>query len=187
VVALQLYEGRTLDIVTQAERLETLSGLRANLDSYGRATIVLDAVDQVTSDGEANPALYKLLTGALRELDGSGNVLVVPAFVAKLLALEGVQPMVDACVVCGATEDLVTLQVHDGGVACRSCRRGGQTISEGARRALSLLMRGRIREVLENTPEAVGQELEMLAARMIEQHIERRLKSSTVIYEQFNH
>lgn len=186
LVQLQLYEGRTLDIVTQAERVEPLAGLRANLDNYGRATIVLEAVEQITADGEANPALYKLLIGALRELDQSGNALVVPAFVAKLLALEGVQPMVDACVGCGATEDLATLQLHDGGVFCRSCRRAGQPISEEARRALSLLFSGRVRQVLDATTPATAQELETVCARMIEQHIERRLQSSAVVYEQLN-
>lgn len=186
LVQLQLYEGRNLDIVTQAERVEPLANLRADLDSYGRASIVLEAVDQITADGEPNPALYKLLTGALRELDQSRNVLVVPAFAAKLLILEGVQPMVDACVACGSTEDLVTLQLHEGGVFCRQCRRGGQPISEPARQALWLLFNGRVRQVLDATTEAVGQELEMLAARMIEQHIERRLQSSSVVYEQLN-
>jgi DNA repair protein RecO (recombination protein O) len=186
VVQLQLYEGRNLDIVTQAERIEHLAALRADLESYGRASIVLEAVDQITTDGEPSPALYKLLTGALRELDQSGNVLVVPAFVAKLLALEGVQPLVDACVGCGRTEDLVTLQLHDGGVSCRSCRRGGQPITEEVRQALSHLLAGRVRHVLDTTPLAVGHELEMLASRLIEQHIERRLQSSSVIYEQLD-
>jgi DNA repair protein RecO (recombination protein O) len=186
LVQLQLYEGRNLDIVTQAERIEPLSTLRSDLDSYGRATILLEAVDQISSDGDPNPALFKLLVGALRELDQSKNALVVPAFVAKLLALEGVQPMVDACVVCGSPDDLVVLELHEGGVLCRNCRRGGQPISEAARVALCLLFAGRVRQVLDTTSEAVTQELEMLACRMIEQHIERRLQSSTVIYEQYD-
>jgi len=184
MVSLQLYEGRNLDIVTQAERTEPLAGLRADLDRYGRATIMLEAVDHVSTEGESNPALYKLLTGALRELDGSGNALVVPAFVTRLLALEGVQPQVDECVGCGATEGLVVLAVHEGGMLCRSCRRGGQAITEEARQALSALVAGRVRQVLETTSVPAGQELELVAARMIEQHIERRLQSSSVIYEQ---
>lgn len=186
IVALQLYEGRNLDIVTQVERLVSLPELRSNLDSYGRAAVVLEAVDQSANEGESNPALFKLLTGALRELDGSGNALVVPAFVAKLLALEGVRPMVEQCVSCGSEDDLHTIQLHEGGVLCRRCGRGGQPISDEARRALCHVFDGRVRHVLDTTSDAVAQELEALAARMIEQHIERRLKSSAVIYEQLN-
>jgi len=186
VVQLQLYEGRNLDIVTQAERIDALPNLRSDLDNYGRATILLEAVDQVANEGDSNPALFRLLTGALRELNESGSGVVVPAFVAKLLALEGVQPMVDACVGCGASEDLVTIQLHEGGVLCRKCRRGGQPISDAARRAFSLVFEGRVRQVLDTTTPEVAKELEALAAKMIEQHIERRLQSSAVIYEQLN-
>lgn len=186
IVQLQLYEGRNLDIVTQAERLVSLPALRSDLDSYGRAAILLEAVDQVAVEGESDPALFKLLTGALQELAESGSPLVVPAFVAKLLALEGVQPMVDACVACGTGEDLVAIQLHEGGVLCRNCRRGGQPISEEARRALCLVFEGRVRQVLDTTSDEVASELESLASRMIEQHIEKRLRSSAVIYEQLH-
>jgi DNA repair protein RecO (recombination protein O) len=185
LVQLQLYEGRNLDIVTQAERLRAMPSLRTNLDSYGRSAVLLEAVDQTTGEGEANPAMFKLLTGALAELDRSASSLVVPAFAAKLLALEGVQPMVDACVSCGAEDGLVAFQLHEGGVLCRRCRRG-QPISEAARLALSAIFAGRVRHVLDTTSDTVAQELEALAARMIEQHIERRLQSSAVIYEQLH-
>ncbi|MEM9891159.1 MAG: DNA repair protein RecO [Actinomycetota bacterium] len=184
MVRLQLYEGRNLDIVTQAERVEPLATLRADLDRYARASILLEAIDHTANEGESNPAMYKLLAGALRELDSSGNALVVPAFVAKLLALEGVQPMVDACVSCGEEDNLIVIQIHEGGVLCRSCANGGQRITEPARHALSAVLRGRVRHVLDTTSAPVAQELETLAARLLEQHIERRLHSSAVLYEQ---
>jgi DNA repair protein RecO (recombination protein O) len=182
MVRLQLYEGRNLDIVTQAERVAPLASLRADLDRYGRASILLETVDQTTSEREPDPALYRLLTGALTELDRTGNRLIVPAFAAKLLALEGVRPMVEACVSCGSEEGLVAIALHEGGVLCRNCRRG-LPISEAARVALSLVFDGRVRHVLDTTPVEVTQELETLAARMIEQHIEQRLRSSAVLYE----
>ncbi|MEM7340632.1 MAG: DNA repair protein RecO [Actinomycetota bacterium] len=186
VVRLQLYEGRNLDIVTQAERVEPLAKLREDLDRYGRTAVLLEAVDQTAVEGESSPALFKLLTGALRELDETGNALVVPAFVAKLLTLEGVQPLLDACVSCGSEHDLRTLQLHEGGMICRSCGPGGQLISEPARLALIDVFAGRVRHVLSSTDGATAVELETLAARLLEQHIERRLQASAVLYEQMN-
>ena len=183
IVQLQLYEGRNLDIVTQAERVENLDALRADLDRYGRASVLLEVIDAVTEDGESNPAMYKLVTGALRELDRAGNPLVVPTFVARLLVLEGVQPLVDACVRCEATENLVAIQIHEGGVLCRNCR-SGEPISDAARLALGQVFDGHVRQVLESTPADVARELETLAARLIEQHTERRLRASAVLYEQ---
>lgn len=182
VVHLQCYEGRNLDIVTQVESREIFLDLRADVDRFGRAAVLLEIVDQVAVEAEGNPALYKLLVGALAELNRTGNPMVVPAFVAKVLVLEGVQPFLDACVSCETTENLVALDISQGGILCRECRRGDQ-ISNEARQALMQLFDGQVRAVLETTSAGVVNELQNLAARMIEQHIERRLRTSDVLHQ----
>ena len=63
---------------------------------------MLEAVDQVAQEREPNPALYRMLTGALRTLGEPRNPLVTPAFFWKLLSLEGFHPMLDGCARCGA-------------------------------------------------------------------------------------
>jgi DNA repair protein RecO (recombination protein O) len=185
VIDLQLYEGRSLDIVTQAETVQLHRGLRTDIDRFGRAGILLEIVDQVGLEDEGNPALFKLLTGALAELDREGNPLVVPAFAAKVLALEGVQPMLEECVRCGATDRLVTIQIHEGGVLCQNCRQG-EPVSDAARRALVMIFAGRVRHVLETTEPETAAELEHLASRMMEQHLERRLRTSALLHGQIH-
>lgn len=185
-VHLQLHEGRNLDVVTQAETIEVRDALRTDMNRWGRTAIVLETIDHVASEGESNPALFKLASGALSEIERSGNPLVLPAFAARLLALEGVQPMLDQCVSCGSEDRLVAISLHAGGVLCTDCRRG-DPISDGARAALKLVALGRVKEVLEGTDAAVGDELELLAGKLIEQHIERRLNSVSVLYQQLQH
>ncbi len=181
IVNLQLYEGRNLDIVTQAERTVPLVAARSDLDLYSRLSTVLEIVDQIGIEGESNAALYKLTVGAATELDRTKNGLVVTAFIAKVLKLEGVQPVVDRCVVCGVTEPLVAFALHEGGVLCHSCRRGHQ-LSEEARLCLVAVFEGRVRHVLDTTPPEVALELQTLSAAIIEQHLERRLKSQDVLH-----
>ncbi|MFT7599969.1 MAG: DNA repair protein RecO (recombination protein O) [Acidimicrobiales bacterium] len=182
VAFLQLYEGRNLDIITQAETAVVQPLLRSDLERFGRASVLLEIVDQVAIEGEANQAMYKVLTGALAELERAGNPLVVPAFVAKVLVLEGVQPLLDACVRCGTGEDLVAIDLSEGGVLCREHRQG-EPISAATRSAFQAVFEGRVREVLEHTPPSTVHELEGMASRMIEQHLERRLRSSAVFAE----
>src|SRR6266545_5086277 len=67
-VDLLLYEGRELDIVTQAETLDHFGGLRDDYERLSRAVSMLEAADQVALEREANPQLYKMLVGALRAL-----------------------------------------------------------------------------------------------------------------------
>src|SRR6188768_202123 len=46
-VALQLYEGRELDIVTQAESLDHFKANREDLDRLTRGVTLLEAADQI--------------------------------------------------------------------------------------------------------------------------------------------
>ncbi|MEZ5167339.1 MAG: DNA repair protein RecO C-terminal domain-containing protein [Acidimicrobiales bacterium] len=59
-----------------------------------------------------------MLVRALRTLDERDSPLVVAAFFLKLLAHEGVQPELDACVGCGADGPFPAFDLDDGGVRC---------------------------------------------------------------------
>src|SRR4051795_1547234 len=60
-VALQLYEGRELDTVTQAESLDTFASIREDLDRIGRAMGMLEAVEQISQDREPHRRVFELL------------------------------------------------------------------------------------------------------------------------------
>src|SRR6186997_563480 len=103
-VALQCYRGRELDIVTQVETIDANRALREHYGCLTHAVSMLEAVDQVAQERERNTALYRMLTAALRTLAEDPSPIVSAAFFWKLLALEGFQPMLDACARCGAEE-----------------------------------------------------------------------------------
>ncbi len=177
----QFYEGRSdLDIVDQVETVTRLTNLRSDLDRYGRAATMLEIADQVTVDAEPHPTLFKVLTGALIELDKTGNPLIIPSFVTKVLELDGVQPQVTACVACGRNNQLVALDIVEGGTFCVEHRRG-EPISEGARLALAAVLDRRVRQVLDDTDPMVAAELEVLGAKLAENHLERRLRSPRTV------
>ena len=143
-VRLLLYRGRELDIVSQAESVESLAPLLGDLDRASQAMAVLEAVDQLALEREPNPQLYRMLVGVLRTIAGGRSPLIVPAFFWKLLAAEGLRPELDACVRCGGVEPDVTLVAFDldeGGVLCRSCR-SGAAISPAALRCCGPILGG---------------------------------------------
>lgn len=175
-VALQLHQGRTLDLVTQVESIELFDGLRDDLDTLRRAVSMLEVVDQVAQEGEPDAALYRMLAGALRTLADTGKAVVVPAFFCKVLAHDGVRPITDRCAECGTTEDLVAFDLLHGGVLCRTHRRG-QPISAAALGLLTDVLGGRMNQVIDQEPNAASIEFEGLATGTIEVHLERRLRS----------
>ncbi|MDP9441175.1 MAG: DNA repair protein RecO [Actinomycetota bacterium] len=175
-VALQLYEGRELDTVTQVETLDHFRTIREDLGRVGRATSVLEAVDQVSQEGEPNGALYRMLVGALRSLAAHNSPALVAGFYWKLLSQEGFHPLLDVCASCGADGPFVAFDLSQGGVLCRLCRRG-HPVSREALRLVSRMLGGDLAAVLAELPSPATAEVEALATRAVEHHIERRLKS----------
>lgn len=178
-VALLCYEGRNLDTITQAEALEHFRPVREDLGRLGRALILLEVVDAVVQEGEDDPRLYQMLLGALRTLAAGEAPLLVPAFIWKLLDQQGFRPTLDACARCGTTGDVEALEAFDpgeGGVLCRACRRGTR-ITPDAVALLRRILGGDLVGVLAESATTASAELEHLATRTLEHHLERRLRT----------
>lgn len=187
-VALQCYRGRDLDTVTQVETLEVHRSLREDYTLLTHAVPMLEAVDQVAPDREPDPALYRMLAGALRTLAERANPLVTPAFFWKLLVLEGVHPVLDGCARCGNEPDddpasaLVAFDLDEGGACCRSCARGGgRPLSPAALALLRRILGGDLNRVLAEDPGEATHEVEQLGIRALEHHGERRLRSTALL------
>lgn len=183
-VSVQCYEGRNLDIVTQVESVDAFRAVREDLDRMRRALSMLEAVDAVSQEGEPNPQLYRMLVGGLASLDEQDSPLIVSAFFWKLLALEGVQPMLDACASCGVEAGdgvLVALDLTQGGALCRGCRRG-PAVSADALLLLKRVLGGDLARVLREPPSPAAYELEYLADESLEIHLERRLRTRHLLH-----
>ena len=75
---------------------------------------------------------------------------------------------------------LVAFDLESGGLLCRTCRRG-QSVSPEAVELLRLILGGRLNEALAAPPTPAGHEVDHLATRAVEHHLERRLRSVTVL------
>jgi DNA repair protein RecO (recombination protein O) len=176
-VAVLMYQGRgELEVVNQAETLDHFRAVREDLDRLSKATSMLEVVDQVAQEREPAPALYRMLVGALRALAARDAPLLMPAFFWKLLALEGLEPVLDRCATCGATDGLVAFDVAEGGALCRSCRQG-VPISADALELMRRILGGDLAGVLNEPAGPATHEVEHLAGRTVEHHLERRLRS----------
>jgi DNA repair protein RecO (recombination protein O) len=183
-VRLLLYRGRSsdssaLDIVSQAESVEPLAPLLADLDRVSQAMAALEAADQLALEREPNEPLYRMVVGVLRTIAQRPSPLVVPAFYWKLLAAEGLGPELDACVRCGGDSDSsppVAFDLAEGGVLCRNCR-SGVPVSADALTLLRAILGGRLNDALAAPESPATHEVATLATKALEHHLERRLRA----------
>ncbi|MCU1491676.1 MAG: replication and repair protein RecO [Acidimicrobiaceae bacterium] len=176
-VSMLCWKGRELDIVTQVEVVDAFRAIREDLDRLAPAMTLLEIVDQVAVEGHPAPELYTMLVGALRALERSGSPLLVGAFSWKLLAAEGVGPVVESCARCGSPGPLVAFDAGEGGFLCKEHRRG-QSVSPAAWELVRRVLGGGLAGVLAEPSAPAGQEMERLAMTALEHHIDRRLRTT---------
>jgi DNA repair protein RecO (recombination protein O) len=118
-----------------------------------------------------------MLLGALRTLDAGPAPLVVPAFFWKLLAQAGFTPLLDECAACGSTDEIVAFDLDIGGVLCRNDAHGAPRLSAAGLALLRRMLGGDLVAVLAEPASSAGYEVEHLATRSLESHVERRMRS----------
>ena len=181
-VALQLYAGRDLDVVTQCETVESNHAIRERYGLLTHAVPMLEAVDHLTEEREANPAIYRMLTGALRTLAELRNPIVTPAFFWKLLALEGYQPRLDGCSALRRAAATRVVRPRGGRRALRTLAiGGGRRLSPEAFALLGRILGGGLQAVLADEPGPATHDVERLGLMAIEHFLERRLKSAVLL------
>ena len=190
-VALQLYEGRNLDVVTQVETIASHRSLREGYEVFTQAIAMLEATDAVVQERQANIPLYRMLVGALGTLSEAPVPGVAVGFFWKLLSLEGFHPVLEACASCDepmagpgrSIPDVpVPFDLSEGGVLCPACAGpGAPRVSPGALAVVGRILGGGLRGVLAEPPGPALAGAESLALRALEHHLERRLRSGAIL------
>lgn len=183
-----LARGRSLDIITQAQAIETFQPLRDDLDRLSRALYAAELVDRATEERAENFALYRLLLDTLRRLAQRDDLdLVLRFFEMSLLGQLGYRPEVGQCVVCGRAPEAEgnAWAPGAGGLVCRRCRPEEQSLrplSANALKVLRLLQGGSFPEVarLRISPE-LAEELERRLREAIHYALERDVRSASFL------
>lgn len=183
-VDLLLWQGRSdLDIVNQVEVVDAYRPIREDLNKVPRGMALLEVADQLAQERHPDPALYTMLTGALRALANpspdADPTLVAPSFFLKALVLEGGGPILDECANCGQSEPAVELVAFDivaGGTLCRM-HRSGRPLSAPALDLLRRILGGDLAGVLKAPPPPGTDEVAELATEAMEAHLDRRIRS----------
>jgi DNA repair protein RecO (recombination protein O) len=184
-VDLQLYEGRSLDIVNQAESLTSYGDrLSADYPRWTVGTAVLETAERLTAE-EKEPALrlFLLVIGALRALvEGEKDPsLVLDAFLLRAMSVAGYAPALDECAGCGAPGPHRAFSVPAGGTVCPACRPpGAASPSPAALVLLQDLLTGEW-VAAARSEDRTRREGSGLVAAHLQWHLERGLRSLPLV------
>lgn len=120
-----LFEYRDYFTLNEAESLQQFWRVRSDLERLSLASYFAEVMEAVAVEGRPDPPALSLILNSLYALDRLNRPLelVKAAFELKLMCLEGYEPLLDACAVCGAPEPEPPLfHLNEGVLCCAACR-----------------------------------------------------------------
>jgi len=132
--------------IEQCDIIHSFQALREDWGGIERASRMVDLVQQMTPDGQANDAIFDLLLQGLRFLEEKKDPpLSMMLFMSRLIACSGYQPHWEACLKCrlpfkSGKPEALYFSPGAGGALCAKCGRAHVPqipISQGTRAFLS--------------------------------------------------
>lgn len=184
-VDLQFAQGRSLDIVTQAETLAPFGErICADYGLYTTGTAMLETAERLVSE-EHEPSIqqYLLLVGGLRVLSQRERDpwLVLDSFLLRSLSVAGYAPSFADCARCGRPGPHRNFSPSSGGILCPACRvPGTATPSAGTVALLAALLEGDW-DRAEQSDARERRAASGLVAAYLQWHLERGLRSLALV------
>jgi DNA repair protein RecO (recombination protein O) len=191
VADMMFYEGRSLDIIQQAEIIMSFKEIRADLEKLKYGSVMLELIDKVAQEREESYDAFSLLLAALQCLkDANDNYrTLLTVFQLKLMVILGYRPHLNRCPACAGplpdNDNQAYFSLKYGGLLCDGCRE-----RDPEAMAVSPETRAHIEQALD-TPLARWRELDFNAenvkgiARLTEMfvsyHLDRKLKSPRLL------
>ncbi len=120
-----LAKGRNLDIITQAEAIESYVALRSDLIRTTYASYAVELLDRFTVEEDQHSGIFDLLVNALGWFATAEDLLLAARYYElRLLSLTGFQPRFFQCVSCDEAiiEQDQSFSAELGGFLCPDCK-----------------------------------------------------------------
>ena len=184
-VDVQLYEGRSLDTVSQVESIQSHGGaISGDYAAYTAGTVMLETAERLTPE-EREPAMqqYVLLVSGLRSLSSREHepTLILDSYLLRSLSVAGWSPSFGTCARCGAAGPHRAFSIQAGGMVCEECRPPGSAApSVESVELLGALLSGDW-PLAESSDDRPRREASGLVAAFLQWHLEHGLRSLPLV------
>lgn len=121
-ISAEVSHGAQVDTIREADVINFYSGLTAELERIGYASIFFETVNRMTLPAFPEAGVYKLLVNSLPALDKRNARIASLIGVAQFMEFSGVQLSYFHCVNCGVQiEGDAVISLADGGTVCMDC------------------------------------------------------------------
>lgn len=115
------YKEKSLSTLIEVDNINNFKNIKKDITKISYATYLIDLVSQVYKNTN-NSEIYDLFKNSLIKINEGYDPLVLCNILElKLLSYLGIRPIIDKCVECGSSSDIVTISSDRGGYICKNC------------------------------------------------------------------
>lgn len=190
---LLLAKGRNMDIVSQAETINSFGNTRKDLDKIFYSMYLTEVVNNFGIENDpCSEDIFDILYKALNSIAQSANkkevLLSVLKFQLKIMQTSGFAPELNTCLKCGCKiTDNAYFLINEGGIMCEDCindTRGKLSIHNKIRDFLNYLTTAEFDAVTDYEIKATEKVCEVcfnLLKNCIELHSSRKIKTTQML------
>ena len=137
-----MVHGRSMDIISQAEVLQSFAALKEDLTGIAKGLYLAELVDGFGAEGSANPGLFQLVVDTLRAVEADPDSdMPLRFFEFHLLQVSGLMPELYHCVECRQElePNAHRFSPNVGGTLCLDCNPDDAHLRPLSLRALKVL------------------------------------------------
>ncbi|PKM52375.1 MAG: DNA repair protein RecO [Firmicutes bacterium HGW-Firmicutes-7] len=177
-----IYKGRNTYNINQVSLIEPFYNLRKNIDALTYGLYILEFVEFISVENNADHEIMKLVLKTLKQLE-LGHIslaLIIKIFELKAMSYMGLSPWVKNCILCNSTENLNYFSSKDGGVLCNECRTGKNTIliNKGTKYTLEYILEYPIEQLFRFELDGViFDQFKLVMEQFIEYNLNKKFKA----------
>jgi DNA repair protein RecO (recombination protein O) len=180
-----LYQGRSLDTVSQVSPKESFAHLWDDLERTMAATGIAELLDISVLTGQPHPELFTLSLTCLFLLANYDPLLILSAYALRLMTILGYSPVLEECAECGAKVEGERLYFSPlaGGILCELCLQNypGRWLKAGSIAFMNRLLSNDIDKLDRlRWPVWMQKEIRETIQSYCEQRLEKHLRSWSI-------
>lgn len=110
-----------LSTLIEYDTINNLKNIKTDIEKVSYGMFITELSYKVYSHSESNK-IYSILKNSLLKIEEGFDPLVITNILElKYLDFLGIKPVIDSCVNCGTTSDIITISSYKGGYLCKNC------------------------------------------------------------------
>ena len=190
---LLLAKGRNMDIVSQAETLNSFNNTRKDLDKIFYSMYLTEVINNFGIENDpCAPEIFDILYNALNKIANCENkkeiLLAVLKFQLKIMQVSGFAPEMTTCLKCGCKiNENAYFLINEGGIICENClsdTKGKLSIHAKILEFLNYLTNADFEAITDFEKKATEKVCDVcfnLLKKCIELHSSRKIKTTEIL------